>query len=179
MSRLHKILFTGPMGVGKTTCIGALSEIPPVTTEAVNTDQETAAKATTTVALDYGELTLEGEEKVRLVATPGQLRFDFMWSILAKGALGVIVLIDNSLADPLGDLQTYLGHFSEFARGSRMVVGVTRTETHAVPTVESYYQYLSGLGLSLPVLSVDVRRRSDALMLIDVLLSELVYAQAP
>lgn len=175
MSHPYKILFTGTMGVGKTTCIGALSEIPPVTTEAANTDQEASAKATTTVALDYGEFTLEGEEKVRLVATPGQMRFDFMWSILARGALGVIVLVDNSRPDPLADLRAYLEHFTGLARSARVVVGVSRTESHPRPSTEDYHQALAAQGLNLPVLSVDVRRRQDALMLVNVLLSELEY----
>ena len=66
----HKILFTGTMGAGKTTAIAAVSEIPPMRTDVRNTD-DSVSKATTTVGLDYGELTLDNGEKLRLYGTPG------------------------------------------------------------------------------------------------------------
>lgn len=100
----YKIIVTGAMGAGKTTAIAAISDVAPVTTEAVNSDQTTSAKASTTVALDYGEIALEGGDRVRLYGTPGQQRFSFMWGILAKGALGLILLIDNTSKAPLEDL---------------------------------------------------------------------------
>jgi hypothetical protein len=79
----HIILFAGPMGSGKTTAIKSLSDIPVIATEAANSDRETADKATTTVAIDYGEIGVTDEEKIRLYGIPGQRRFDFMWRILA------------------------------------------------------------------------------------------------
>jgi len=169
----HKILFTGTMGAGKTTSIAALSEIPPVVTEAANSDRALFDKDTTTVALDYGEFTLEDGTKIQLVGTPGQMRFDFMWQVLARGALGVVLLVDNTRADPTQDLQTYLQHFREFAESGRMVVGSGRTETHPSPDADVYADRLADEGLVLPVLTADVRRRDDVLMLINALLSQL------
>lgn len=174
----YKILFTGTMGVGKTTCIAALSEIPPVRTEAANTDTESSAKASTTVAMDYGQITLDGDEKVHLVATPGQLRFDFMWPILAKGALGVILLVDNSRPDPLADLRTYVERLRACRAVAHLVIGVGRTEAHTVPSMEAYHVELERLGLRVPVISVDVRRREDARLLVSVLLADLEFAGA-
>ena len=74
MAREYVVLAAGPMGAGKTTAIAALSEIPVVSTDAVNTDLARNAKATTTVALDYGEITLGDGDKVRLYGVPGQER---------------------------------------------------------------------------------------------------------
>lgn len=91
----YKILFTGTMGAGKTTAIAAISEMSPVMTDVLNSDAS-VAKARTTVGLDFGVLTLDSGDRVRLFGTPGQTRFDFLWKILAKNALGLIILTDNS-----------------------------------------------------------------------------------
>ncbi|WP_039747579.1 GTP-binding protein [Solimonas variicoloris] len=173
MTTARKIVFAGSMGAGKTTSIAALSEIPPVTTEAVNHDRALFDKDTTTVALDYGEFTLDDGSRIQLIGTPGQLRFDFMWRVLANGALGVILLVDNSRPAPLDDVREYLRHFRDFAEGARLVIGVGRTESHPQPTVDAYADLLAGEALLLPVLSVDVRRRDDVLMMVHVLLSQL------
>src|SRR4051794_26290492 len=125
----YKILLTGTTGAGKTTAIAAISETPPVRTDVRNNDP-TFAKATTTVGLDYGELTLDNGDKLRLYGTPGQERFRFMWDILAKGALGLVVLIDNTRPDPLADLAVYLKGFSGLIHEAACVVGVGRMDTH-------------------------------------------------
>lgn len=169
----HKIVFAGTMGAGKTTSIAALSEIPPVTTEAANHDRELFDKATTTVALDYGEFTVDDGSRVQLIGTPGQVRFDFMWRVLANGALGIVLLVDNSRPSPLDDMREYLQHFRSFADSARMVIGVGRTERHPSPSIDDYADALARDELLLPVLSVDVRRRDDVLMLVSVLLSQL------
>ena len=83
--REYKLVFAGSMGAGKTTAIGAISEIPPVRTDVANSDLATFAKATTTAAMDYGEVTLDGGDKLRLYGTPGQARFDFSGGSSATG----------------------------------------------------------------------------------------------
>lgn len=176
--REYKLLFTGSLGAGKTTAITAISQITPVRTDVVNTDVEIFDKATTTATLDYGELTLEGGDRLRLYGTPGQARFDFMWKILARGALGVVVLVDNSRPDPLDDLRTCLWAFAEVARAARAVVGIGRAETHPSPDIAQFHAVAESLGLQVPILSVDVRRREDVLLLLDILFHQ-VEAQAP
>ena len=116
MAQEYIVLVAGPMGAGKTTAISALSEVPVVRTEAVNTDTARNAKAHTTVALDYGEITLDGGDKVRLYGVPGQERFDFMWSILEKRALGLLLLIDDTAASPVADLTRSPNASSDAAR---------------------------------------------------------------
>jgi hypothetical protein len=97
-----KILITGGFGAGKTTLVGTLSEIPPLSTEARMSElsegiDDAAAvpdKATTTVAMDFGRITIDQQLILYLFGTPGQDRFWFMWDELAKGAVGGIVLVD-------------------------------------------------------------------------------------
>ncbi|MFG2500496.1 ATP/GTP-binding protein [Streptomyces sp. NPDC048441] len=111
-----KILVVGPLGVGKTTLIGTVSEIKPLSTEAVMTQAgarvDTAVadgKTTTTVALDFGRMTIDGELVLYLFGTPGQQRFLPAWRDLAKGALGALALVDTrdleASFDALGNLE--------------------------------------------------------------------------
>ncbi len=97
-----KILVVGPLGVGKTTLIGTVSEIEPLSTEAsmsqagVRVDPDVdSGKRTTTVALDFGRLTIDGDLVLYLFGTPGQQRFLPAWRDLAKGALGALALVDT------------------------------------------------------------------------------------
>ncbi|MGJ7544287.1 GTP-binding protein [Variovorax sp. LT1R16] len=168
----HKILFSGTMGAGKTTAIAAVSEIGPLSTDVRNTD-ESMTKPTTTVGLDYGELTLDNGERLRLYGTPGQQRFAFMWDILARGALGLVILIDNSRPDPLADLDMYLDGFAELIGRSACVVGIGRTETHALPDIDAHSRHMAARGVLCPVLPVDVRERAQVLQLLDLLLLQL------
>lgn len=169
----YKIIVTGTMGAGKTTAISAISDVKVVSTEAANSDQATYAKASTTVALDYGVIQLDGGDRVRLYGTPGQQRFSFMWGILAKGALGLILLIDNSSPTPLEDLGRFLTAFDELAQNGAVVIGVTHRDVTAGPTMGQYNEVLSSRGLSLPVFSIDGRERAHILLLVDALLSSI------
>lgn len=177
-AREYKLIFTGTMGAGKTTAIATISEIPPVRTDVLNTDRGANDKETTTTALDYGEVTLSGGDKLRLYGTPGQARFEFMWKILGDGALGVVVLVDNSRPDPLADLHQYLTAFRDTAADSRAVIGIGRTETNPEPTLDAFHKVTRGLGVTAPIMSVDVRRREDVLLLLDVLFHQIEVAEA-
>jgi uncharacterized protein len=172
----HKILFTGVAGAGKTTAISAVSEIPPMNTDVVNTD-DSLGKPTTTVGLDYGELTLEGGDKLRLYGTPGQSRFDFMWQILAQGALGLIILIDNRRPDPMADLDTYLTGFADFIKTTACVVSVGRLETHPKPGLEDFASHLELRGILCPVIPTDVRDGAQVVQLLELLMLQLETKQ--
>ncbi|MDQ8037129.1 MAG: hypothetical protein REI12_06885 [Pedobacter sp.] len=167
----YKFIFTGTPGAGKTTAIAAISDTPPVSTDMDSTDELRAVKDKTTVAMDFGELTLEGGEKVFLYGTPGQERFRHMWEILIRGGLGLILLIDNSRPDPLDDLAMYLGNFREFIQSTGAVIAITRSDIKDTPDIGSYQEVLSELGMVLPIIHADPRQREDVLMLLDMLIS--------
>nr|WP_298187502.1 ATP/GTP-binding protein [Acidiferrobacter sp.] len=173
MSEELKLLFAGAMGAGKTTAIRAISEIAPITTEAANSDHTECNKEETTVAMDYGEITLATGEKLRLYGTPGQARFQFMWPILATGALGVVILIDNSRPDPLADLELYLDAFRALADGGAAVVGVGRMDRCPQPSLEAYAERLAALDVVVPIVPADVRRRNEVLTMLEILLQQL------
>ena len=168
----HKILFSGTTGAGKTTAIGAVSEIPPLSTDVRNTDLG-ISKEMTTVGLDYGEITLDGGDKLRLYGTPGQKRFDFMWKFLSKGALGLIILIDNRQPDPLADLDMYLEGFRQLIADTACVVAVGRLETHPTPDLEQFSAHLASRGILCPVLDVDVRDAPQVVQMLELLLLQL------
>lgn len=165
-----KFIFTGTPGVGKTTAIEAISEIPLIKTDVPTTDELAERKAMTTVAMDYGEFSLEDGYKIRLYGTPGQKRFEFMWRILIDGGLGLIILIDSERPDPLADLAMYLDDFGDFIADTAAVIGITRLGS-AGPELDAYIELLGERGQIHPVFEVDIRRQEDVLLLIDALLS--------
>lgn len=173
--RNAKLVFTGSVGAGKTTAIGAISEVPPILTEARPTDAVGTRKSSTTVAMDYGELTLEGGLKLNLYGTPGQRRFDFMCHILTQGALGLIVLVNNSLPNPLEELDYYLNLNADFLKRRPAVIGVTHLDVAASPDLDDYYRCLGERGETWPVLRADARHAGDVVRLLDALLSVLEY----
>ena len=168
-----KIVFTGTVGAGKTTAINAISEIATVTTEAIASDETALRKETTTVGMDYGEIEIDQGLVLRLYGTPGQRRFRHMWEILAKGALGFVILVDNSRPLPLSDLSIYLDNFKPYMEESGAVIGVTRTDVSPEPAIDAYYQFLKDRGEMYPVMTADVRCKENVLMLLDALFSSL------
>lgn len=159
----HVVLFAGPMGAGKTTAIRSLSDIEVVSTEAENTDRITADKATTTVALDYGEITVDDRDKVRLYGMPGQRRFDFMWSILKERAHGVLLLVNNDAAAPVESLIEHLDEFTDLHARGAVVVALSRTDVAARPSIAEYADALarSRPDVLVPIFTVDPRDRDQ------------------
>jgi len=170
-----KLVFTGSMGAGKTTAISAISEIPVINTDVRATDDARQRKETTTVALDYGEVTLEDGQKLRLYGTPGQERFSFMWKILMEGALGVILLVDNAGKDPIKDLAMYIEYFRPMVEDNMIVVGITRMDLAPEPQLQIYHEYLATQELFIPVFSIDARNSEHISMLIQSLVAMLEY----
>ncbi len=111
-----KIVVTGPFAAGKTTLIRTISEITVLSTERNITDSTKARKAETTVAMDFGRITIDRELVLYLFGTPGQDRFDFMWEILGEGMLGYLVLIDADREDSLAEAMTICQAFRRMAR---------------------------------------------------------------
>jgi len=173
-----KILIAGGFGVGKTTMVGAVSEVEPLRTEEYLTAASVGVddiglveeKVTTTVALDFGRITIGSALVVYLFGTPGQERFWFMWDDLVHGALGAVVLADTRR------LEASFGSIDFFeSRGTPFVVGVNSFDGRQDRT-EAEVRDALDLDPRVPILMGDLRERAvgrDILLaLVDVLMAE-------
>lgn len=174
VQRVHKIVFAGPVGVGKTTAIATLSDTPILRTDAQASDMTRGRKGATTVAMDFGVMNLSDTERIHLYGMPGQERFDFMWDILTKGALGLVLLLDNSRREPFDDLDFYLHAFRDLVATSPIAIGINFMDGHPVPSLEDYHAHLArkhgAETLRPPVFEVDARDAQDVGLLIEALL---------
>lgn len=166
----HKIVFSGPVGAGKTTAIAAISDRPPVSTEQKATDDTRHMKEMTTVAMDYGSIRLADGSLINLYGTPGQKRFDFMWEILANGAIGLVIIIDHQAADPVTDMVNYIKAFEGSFHQHNTMIGINKFSHGHGPSLRDYHDKLAELNLVSPVLEVDARDRNDIAILIQGLL---------
>ncbi|WP_407411898.1 GTP-binding protein [Acinetobacter sp.] len=165
----YKIVFAGTMGAGKTAAIQTISQIQVLSTEALNTDTAAHQKALTTVGIDYGEIALDEETKVGLYGTPGQERFNFMWGVICKGALGTILLIDHSISDPIAALNDYLSTFKDMSEN--IIIGITHVDEKHTQSTAIYRQWQDQQKVSYPVFFVDARVKEDVLLMVDALLA--------
>ncbi len=169
----HKIIFTGPVGAGKTTAIGSISDSPVVRTDEHASDMTQGYKPETTVAMDYGVMLLGDNERIHLYGTPGQERFSFMWEILSQGGLGLVLLLDNSRADPFKDMAFFLDAFKNFIAENKVAIGITKMDISPEPSLEDYHKKLQAHGINPPLFEVDAREGEDISKLVEALLYTL------
>ncbi len=110
-----KIVVTGPFNAGKTEFIQSVSEIDVVSTERKITAKAEKVKETTTVAMDFGRITVDDDLVLYLFGTPGQNRFDFMWEILSEGMLGFVVMVDSTRPETFREARSILETFRAYA----------------------------------------------------------------
>jgi small GTP-binding protein len=111
-----KMVVTGPFSAGKTEFIRSVSEIDVVSTERkISSAREKAVKESTTVAMDFGRITVDDDLVLYLFGTPGQRRFDFMWEILSEGMLGFVVMVDSTRPETFREARSILETFRAYA----------------------------------------------------------------
>ncbi|HET9657546.1 MAG TPA: ATP/GTP-binding protein [Kineosporiaceae bacterium] len=169
-----KILVAGGFGVGKTTAVGTISEIAPLTTEAAMTSAGVGqddgslvpGKTSTTVAMDFGRVTIDESVKLYVFGTPGQDRFGFMWADLAQGALGALVIVDDRRID---ECYAAVDYFEKL--GLPFVVGVNRFDGAAERDLEAI-RWALAVAPSVPVVEFDAREFRSVRDAVLVLLEE-------
>jgi signal recognition particle receptor subunit beta len=169
----YKIIFSGPIGAGKSTAIQALSDIRPITTDKLSNDLPHNPNNGATVTMDYGMINLPETERIHLYGAPGQVRFDFMKEILSQGGIGLALLINNQRPDPFQDLHSFLEAFKDFIVQNKVVIGVTQMDQAQQPMIEDYHLQLENIGVKLPVFDVDARVKKDVSLLLEALLYSL------
>jgi small GTP-binding protein len=167
-----KIVVTGPFAAGKTTLIRTISEITVLSTEKDITDETRSRKAETTVAMDFGRITIDRDLVLYLFGTPGQDRFDFMWEILGEGMLGYILLVDNERPESLEEARSILEAFRRMARVP-FVVALNRS-AGIVPSDETTIREVLELAPEVPVVPCDATDRESVKSVLLALLYSVV-----
>ncbi len=157
-----KIVITGPFSAGKTTLIRTISEITVVGTDRAVTDGTSAIKSETTVAMDFGKITVEDDIVLHLFGTPGQQRFDVMWEILSEGMIAFIVLVRADDPVSITEGQKTLETFKGYADVPH-VVGVTHIEDVPVKPAQVLASVRAALGpgTDVPVVACDPRSKEQ------------------
>jgi len=173
IENLTKIVFTGPVGAGKTAAISAISDVPPVSTDVACSGDEKKIKKTTTVAMDYSYIKLDDGRVVHLYGTPGQERFNFMWEMLTRNGIGLVLLVNNDNPDPVGQMEFYLDAFDSFIKETGVVIGITRMGISDQAGIMDYQLKLMERDQVVPVFEIDGRSSDDVRILIQALIAML------
>ncbi len=175
-SHIFKVVVTGAYAAGKTQFIKSISEIEVVSTEEEATDdEERALKSHTTVALDFGKITVNPELCLHLFGTPGQDRFDFMWDILSTGCIGYVVMVDSTRPAHLKEAANVISYFNRIVDVPFVVAANKQDDPTCLPV--DYIRYRLNLSAEIPVLPCVATDRESVKEVLLTLL-EKVYQEA-
>ena len=167
-----KVVVTGPFNAGKTTFIKSVSEITVLSTERQISDVAGEGSGETTVAMDFGRITVSDDVVLYLFGTPGQSRFSFMWETLSEGMLGFVLLVDATERATFADAKEMIGFFSEMS-DVPFVVAANKVEADDVDTIRTIRTDLE-LADSVPLLPVDARNKESVKAVLLGLLYEIL-----
>ena len=163
----NKIIFAGSLGVGVSTAIKVISDIAPTTRE------EKVHDSDTTVELDYGILKLDTGDQIHLYGTHDKETVQSLPEILGKNCIGMVLLINNTDAEPIERMLESIDYFNELVGKEAIAVGLTHYDNTPTPNINEFHVALKAANLLIPVFAVDVHERHDIITLIKALLYNL------
>ena len=166
-----KLVLVGPVGAGKTTLLGSITGTPPISTEMPLTDGATADKTTTTVALDFSSVSLDDDVSLLVYGVPGQSHFSFMRPILLDGALGAILVLNGTDPELVSHCDYWLDEILGTHKDMPVVVGITHTDINPGFDLCRIRDRVRRRRASIPVFTLDVRRRDHSIHLVRALLT--------
>lgn len=167
-----KVVITGPFNAGKTTFIKAVSEITVLSTERQVSDTSGEGSGETTVAMDFGRITVSDEVVLYLFGTPGQSRFSFMWETLSEGMLGFVLLVDAMAHETLADAREMIEFFTQMS-DVPFVVAANKVDADDLETLQQVRADLK-LEDRVPLLPVDARDKDSVKAVLLGLLYEIL-----
>jgi hypothetical protein len=172
----HQVVFAGPFGVGKTTALRAVSDIPVVNTDVESSEVSPEAlaqgKTTTTTAFDYGEWRFPDGARVSLIGVPGQDRFEAMWDLTIPRSSAIVLWVYGDRDPRLQDCAKWLNALAQRQAIARLAVAVTRIpNAEAETALEPYRAMVSRYHLLAPVITADPRRAADVMQAIMIALT--------
>ena len=154
-----KVVITGPFNAGKTTFIKTVSEITVLSTERQVSDISGEGKGETTVAMDFGRISISDDVVLYLFGTPGQERFSFMWETLSEGMLGFVLLVDGANPDSIRDAASMIQFFTDMS-DAPFVVAANRTDAEDTDALDRLRSQLE-LADDVPLLGCDARDKDS------------------
>ena len=172
---LRRLLISGPTGAGKRTALATLSDQPPVTVDATAGNMPGAALGAAAGSMEHGVISIAGDTRIEVFATRGQERSERLRDVLREGAMGLVLLLDNTRLSPFRDLDFYLTAFRDLIADTRVVIGVTRMDESPLPCIADYHRHLrenppaGAPCVNPPLFAVDARERDDVSLLVQAL----------
>jgi len=166
----NKIIFAGPPGVGVTTAIKAISDIPPEIKKKKLVDDK---GNTTTIEMDYGILKLDSGDQIYLYGAPERAKLEHVRETLKQGCIGLVLLINNAEKDPVGTMLQYMEDCQFLVEKKGMAVGLTRYEDSPLPDINDFHIALREKKHNIPVFSVDGHEKNDIITIIRAMLYNL------